>query len=202
MSQPEKAIAWGQFQRWLISSFSGCAAATISARSSNSDDIRSPPTRARMRRCAASHAGWAFARRASPARAIDQYRSRRSAPGRERIHPLSSSGGSVRVSVVLSIASNSPSSPCVSSPDNDSACRRVSCVIRKPESRSASSYNCVTAREARRRFAHAQGRTGSNSGRGCVIGCPAAAPAGGRWQRGTRRAAAQGRLAQGQAANV
>src|SRR5712692_4476119 len=94
-------------------------------------------------------------------------RSRASVPATRRIHFDRSNGPSVRLSVVLSTASSSPSAPCVIGPPALArACSDVNCVIRSPVGRSAASYSWVTARAARRRLAQAQGSEGSGAGDG------------------------------------
>jgi hypothetical protein len=67
---------------------------------------------------------------------------------------------SVRVRLVLSIASISPSRPCDTSPALTSTWSIVSCVARNPDGRSARSYICVSARAVLRKLPHMHGNSG------------------------------------------
>lgn len=87
-------------------------------------------------------------------------RSRRSLPRRSAIQSFRLMIASVRVRLVLSIASIFPSRSCETSPASSKACNIVNCVARNPSGRSASSYNCVSARAVRRKLAHMHGNSG------------------------------------------
>jgi hypothetical protein len=75
----------------------------------------------------------------------------------------------MRVKLVVSNASNLPRFPCEVSPVIFNAIRRVNCVCSSPVARSSWLYILVTARAVRRRFAQAQGSTGSVSSARLVI---------------------------------
>jgi hypothetical protein len=81
-------------------------------------------------------------------------------PRLSAIHPFRRITASVRVRLVLSIASISPSRPCVASPTLASTCRIVIWVAVSPVGASAFSYTCVNARAVRRMLAHKHGSVG------------------------------------------
>lgn len=110
---------------------------------------------------ACSQSGRAWLKRSRPALDSDSSRSRRSLPRRSAIHCSRPIMRSVRVSVVESMARICPNRPWDASPVKSSAWRMVNCVARSPAGRSASSYTCVSARVARRKLAHKQGKFGS-----------------------------------------
>src|SRR5207302_1552000 len=78
--------------------------------------------------------GRARARHRRPAGVRVQRTSRRSGPAPARIQPARARGRSVRLSVVGSSASSSPSAVCELVPCRSSACNRVNCVARSPAS--------------------------------------------------------------------
>src|SRR5207253_2571172 len=94
-----------------------------------------PPARPRAR----SQAATAPPSRPPPAAVSVHHTTRPSDPPSVRIQPARSSGRSVRLSVVASRASSSPSVPWADVPVRWSACSSVNCVARSPALRSSAS---------------------------------------------------------------